>query len=63
MAAKLQADKIGGLKKNHAARLELNHTWRPRFESRTIESSSKFDGLQFCISLTYRDLQLFFGKI
>ena len=44
MAAKLQAVKVGSLKKHFAAQPESNHM-QPRFEYWTIESFSKFDRL------------------
>ena len=63
LAAKLQAVKVGGLKKILPAGLPQTTRVRPRFDSRTIGSSSNFDSLQLCSQLTYRDPQYLFGKI
>ena len=64
LAAKLQAVKIGGLKKIlPPAHLEQHECSPPGFDSRTIGSSSNFDSLYLCSQLTHRDPQYLFRKI
>ena len=62
-AAKLQAVKVGVLKKNLPLGPPQTARARPGFESQTIGSSSNFDSLYLCSQLTYRDPQYLFGKI
>ena len=62
-APKLQAVKVGGLKKILPPGPPRTTGVRPGFDSRMKGSSSNFDSLQLCSQLTYRDPQYLFGKI
>ena len=63
LAAKSQAVTFGGLRKILPPGPPRTTPVWPRFDSRTIGSSSNFDSLQLCSQLTYRDPQYLFGKI
>ena len=63
LASKLQAVKVGGLKKIRPPGPPRTTQVRPRFDSRTIGSSFNFDSFQIYSQLTYRDTQYLFGKI
>ena len=56
-AAKLQAVKLGDLKKILPRGRSQTKQGQPGFESWTIRSSSKVDRPQLCSPLTYRDSQ------
>ena len=62
-AAKIQAVKVGDLKKILPRGRIRTKRGRPGFESWMIRSSSKFDRPQLCSPLTYRDSQYLFWKI
>ena len=62
-AAKIQAVKVGDLKKILPRGPPCTTRVRPGFDSWTIRSSSNFDSLYFCCPLTYRDPQYLFRKI
>ena len=61
--AKLEAIKVRGLKKKSATWTTTHCMCAARIESQTMESSSKFERLQLCSPLTYRDSKYLFGKI
>ena len=61
--AKLQAVKVGDLRKILLHGRTRTKRGRPGFESWTIRSSSKFDSPQLCSPLIYRDSQYLFWKI
>ena len=62
-AAKLQAVKVGDLKKIRQRGRILTTRGQPGFESWTIRSFSKFDRPQLCSPLTCRYSQYLFWKI
>ena len=61
--AKIQAVKVGDLKKILPICRTRTKRGRPGFESWTIRSPSKFDRPQLCSSLTHRHPQYLFWKI
>ena len=61
--AKLKAVKVRDLKKILPLGRSGTKCGQPRFKSQTMGSSSKFESLQLCSPLTYRDSQYLFWKM